>query len=378
MPPGVVDEDVAVVQQVGQLLDRGVEISIPAVVVDVVVGLAEGVDRLARPVVVGHALPARRPGEGAAAARRRMDRGRHRPMQLDQRRHVLRTVAGPAAIGGDAEIVDEALGGDDPGPGAQLTVRWMEQPEVQPRLGAERELGQGLEEPQVDAVARDREMDPVEGTAEAERERVGHVDERLGVVRPVSVVRLVTVTEVVPELHARWDAPTQAHQPLDDARSWVTEPHGHDFVEHRELEVRVPLDRELVVRDGVEDPGQFVEHPLLVERLDAGLVLRRDECGDRRQWRGQRDLEPAMRGDLPVPLAASEDAVRRDRGLGIAQVVEAQRVERLAVAHPQARQSPMGLVARRADLELGAGAQTRGTATRSSPTAGRSRRRGAA
>ena len=122
----------------------------------------------------------------------------------------------------------------------------------------------------------------------------------------------------------------------------VAEPHGHDLVEHRELEVRVPLDRELVVGDGVEDPVQLVEHPLLVERLDAGLVLRRHERRDRRQRRGQRDLEPAVRRDLPVPLAAGEDAVGGDRRLGVAQVVEAQRVQRLAVADPQARQSRWG------------------------------------
>ena len=49
----VVDEDVAVDEQVGQLLDGGVEVAVPAVAVDAVVGGAEGVDRLVRPVVVG-------------------------------------------------------------------------------------------------------------------------------------------------------------------------------------------------------------------------------------------------------------------------------------------------------------------------------------
>jgi hypothetical protein len=67
-------------------------------------------------------------------------------VELDQRRHIPGTVAGPAAGGGHAEVVDEALGGDDPGAGAELAVGRIEQAEVQPRLGAEAQLGQRLEE----------------------------------------------------------------------------------------------------------------------------------------------------------------------------------------------------------------------------------------
>jgi hypothetical protein len=59
------------------------------------------------------------------------------------------------------------------------------------------------------------------------------------------------------------------------------------LVEHGELEVRVPLDRQLVMRDALEDGGELVDHPLLVERFDPRLVLRGDEGGDRGQRVGR-------------------------------------------------------------------------------------------
>jgi hypothetical protein len=101
------------------------------------------------------------------------------------------------------------------------------------------------------------------------------------------MVALVAVAEVVAELHAGRDAPTEAYEALDDARARVGKPCPHHTVEHGELEVRVPLHCQLVVRDRTEDRLQFVHHPRLVERLDARLVLGGDECGDRRERRRQ-------------------------------------------------------------------------------------------
>ena len=195
-------------------------------------------------------------------------------------------------------------------------------------------------------------MDPVERAAEAEREGVGDGDEGLGVVRPVAVVALVAVAEVVAELHVGRDAAPEPDEPLDDARARIVEPGRHDAVEHGELEVRVPLDGQLVVRDGFEDRRQLVHHARLVERLDAGLVLRGDERRDGRERRGQRDLEPAVHGHLAVALAPGEHLVRGDGGLRVAEVVEAQGLERLAVAQPQARERPVRARPGRADLEL--------------------------
>ena len=121
-------------------------------------------------------------------------------VQLDQRLDVLGPVAAPPAVGGDAEVVDEPLGGDDAGLGADETVGGVDEAEVQARLRSQGELGQGLEEADVDAPALHRQVDPVERPAEAERQGVGDVDERLGVVGPLTVVALVPVAEVVAEL----------------------------------------------------------------------------------------------------------------------------------------------------------------------------------
>ncbi len=56
----VVDQDVAVAEQVRQLLDRRVEVAVPAVAIDAVVRGAEVIDRLGGPVVIGYGRPSRR------------------------------------------------------------------------------------------------------------------------------------------------------------------------------------------------------------------------------------------------------------------------------------------------------------------------------
>jgi hypothetical protein len=68
-------------------------------------------------------------------------------------------------------------------------------------------------------------------------------------------------------------------------------------LEHRELVARVPLDRELVGGDRLEDVLHLGEHPRLVGGLELRLVLERDERADRRQRRGQRDEEATGRRD---------------------------------------------------------------------------------
>ena len=273
-------------------------------------------------------------------------------MQGDQRLDVLGSMAAPPAVGGDAEVVDEPLGGHDARLGAGEAVGGVNETEVQARLRTEGQLGQRLEERHVDAAALHREMNPVQRPPEAERQGIGDVDERLGVVGPFAVVALVAVTKVIAELDIGGDAAAEPDQSLDDARSRVVEPRRHDAVEHRELEVGVPLHGELVVGDRLEDRRQLVEDARLVERLDAGLVLGSHERGDRRQWSRQRYLEPARRRDLSVALATGEHLERRQRGLGVAEVVEAQRVQRLAVTNAQPRERPMLVGARWTHLEL--------------------------
>ena len=64
-------------------------------------------------------------------------------------------------------------------------------------------------------------------------------------------------------------------------------------------------------------------------------------------------------GDQAVALASGEHGERRHGGLGVAEVVEADRLDRFAVAHPQAGQGAVGVGTRRADLELGTRAEHR-------------------
>ena len=260
-------------------------------------------------------------------------RRRDRAMQVDERRDVLRAVPSPAAVGGDSEVVHEALRRDDARLRACDAVLEVEDAQVQLGLGSQLQLSERLEEADVDVIALHGEVDPVERTAEAQGERVRDLDERLRVERALLVVALVPVAEVVAELDVTRHAAPQPHEALDDARPRVGEPCGHDAVEHRELEVRVPLHGELVVGDRVEDRRELVEHRRLVERLDPGLVFRCDERGDRCERRRQRHLEPAVRRNQSVALAPSKGAVRRRRGLRVAELLEAQRVDRLVVAN---------------------------------------------
>jgi hypothetical protein len=132
------------------------------------------------------------------------------------------------------------------------------------------------------------------GPVEARGERVGDAHELAGVLRLDEVaVLLVAVAEVVAELDLARDLATQAQQPLEHAGAHVVEPHVHGALEHRELEPRVPLDRELVGWDRRQDLVDLRGHAALVERLEARLVLDRHERADRRQRRRQRDEEPA-------------------------------------------------------------------------------------
>lgn len=59
----VVDEQVAVFEVSGELFDGGVEVVIPAVLVDVVIGQPGGVDVGVRPLLVEHGHESLGPGE---------------------------------------------------------------------------------------------------------------------------------------------------------------------------------------------------------------------------------------------------------------------------------------------------------------------------
>ena len=265
----------------------------------------------------------------------------------------------PSAVGCGAEVVHEPLRGDDARLRAGDAVLEVQHAEEELRLGTQLQLPERLEEAHVDVVALHGEVDPVERATEAQRQRVRDLDERLRVEGPLGVMALVAVAEVVAELHVAGHAATEPHEAFDDARPGVGEPRRHDAVEHGELEVGVPLHGELIVWDRVEDRRELGQHRRLVERFDASLVFGSDERGDRRERGRQRHLEAALRGDQAVALAAGEDAVRAGGRLRVAELLEAQGVDRLVVADAQPRQGTVRVGAGWAHLELGPGAEHR-------------------
>ncbi len=230
--------------------------------VDVVVCQRRGVDRLRRPLLVGDrarsppATRIRRPavaGSGAETSRCSASSPstaaappRPQPQSVDTPKpsHV-------AACGGD------------PLP----RVVAVQEAEVELGVRLQREFGQRREVLVVGA--RHGDVDPVERASEAGRQRVRDLDELACVARLDEVaVRLVAVAEMEPELDAGGDVAAQSQQPLEDAAAHVVEPCRRHAFEHRELEARVPLDRELIVRHAGEDPRDLGEHLGLVHGLE--------------------------------------------------------------------------------------------------------------
>ena len=117
----------------------------------------------------------------------------------------------------------------------------------------------------VRALARKREMDPVERTRERGGKCVRNSDHVAGVARHVALRLLVVAeAEVKAELDVGRDNPADPDQSFEDAGLHFREPRGQIASEHPELDIRVPLQRELVVRDLVEDSLDLVCHRRLV------------------------------------------------------------------------------------------------------------------
>jgi hypothetical protein len=104
----------------------------------------------------------------------------------------------------------------------------------------------------------------------------------------------------------------------------------------KDLRGAVPLDRELVVRDHRAHLVDLGDQRLLVARADHVALLLGDEAPGRRDRVRDRKQEPRARRDLSRRLKPREVAVRRDRDLGMAQIVEMYAFERDVGAHPVA------------------------------------------
>ena len=204
----------------------------------------------------------------------------------------------------------------------------------------------------VGAVARHRHVDPVQRPSEAGGERVGDLHELARVARLLVVAMLhVAVAEVVTELDVGGHLARQAKQPLEDAALDVVEPHREHALEHAELEVRVPLDRELIVRHLVQHQAQLRQQARLVRRLERALMLGDDERADRRQRRRQADLKATADGHAAIALEPREHAIRRDRRVRVAEGLEAHILGARAVFQTHARQRPPAVGRRRHHLE---------------------------
>ena len=253
------------------------------------------------------------PCERARARRRAVPVGQRRAELAVQRQQPGdrgRPAAAPAALGGDAEVLDVLPRRGDPPPRAVALVAGVDQAEVELGLRRQPQLVERAVVAVVVALLRHRHVDPVQRAVERGGERVGDADELAGVggLGEVAVL-VVAVTEVEAELDGRRHHPGEPQQALDDAGVHVLEPDGDRALQHRELVARVPLDRELVGRDRLEDPLDLRAHLCLVDRLELGLVLERHERAHRRERRRQRDEEAAGRRDHAVALEARERAV---------------------------------------------------------------------
>jgi len=119
----------------------------------------------------------------------------------------------------------------------------------------------------------------------------------------------VAIAEVVAELDIRGNVACEPKETLEDAALDVVEPDRKDALEHPELEVRVPLDGELIVGYLLKNLVEFRKQPCLVERLDHGLMLADHEREDRRERGGQAALKAAGDGNDGVSLQTRERAV---------------------------------------------------------------------
>src|SRR3989475_11070145 len=94
----------------------------------------------------------------------------------------------------------------------------------------------------------------------------------------------------------------QSQEALEDAALHVLEPDRKEALQHRELEVGVPLDGELIVRDLLEDEPELAEQSLLVGAFEQALILGHHEGRDRRDGRGKTHLEAAGGGNASDAL----------------------------------------------------------------------------
>ena len=350
---GVVHEELAVLQMARQILDRGVEVPVPAVVLHGVVAEPEGVDGLLHPVLVREAREAGGPPEARPRDAGMQDGRARGGMNAQEIRNGGGRPPAPAAFRGHAEARHEAARHLDAAPRALHAVRVVHHAQVELRLRAQAQIPKRRIVGLVRALARDGHVDPVQRAPQAGRERIGHLDEPARVRGLLEVPVLhVAVAEVIAQLDVRRHMVGDAEQPLQDAALDIAEPHREDAFQHPELEVGVPLDAELVVRHLPQDHAQLAEQLVFVDGLEPLLVLGYHEGADRGQRCGQAHLEAAGHRHHAIALEPGEDAVGGERGVGVAQRPEGHALRPLPVGQAHARQRPPAIRPRRHHFQL--------------------------
>jgi hypothetical protein len=202
-------------------------------------------------------------------------------------------------------------------------------------------------------LTREWDLDPVERTIEARGQRVRNLDHATRVVRDVAF-RLIVVpqAEVEAELDLGWDVTADPNEPLEYPRLRVSEPDRDVALQHPELDVRVPLECQLLRWKRSKDLRELIDHRRLVGLLDESLVPLGDERTDRRERRRQADLEAAAGWNDTVPLEERKGPVGRDRRFGVTERAEAELRGLVMRPQPQAGQRAVGARRGWCDLEL--------------------------
>ncbi len=356
--PRVVDEELAIFEVARQVLDRRIEVPVPAVVLDGVVPEAEGVHGLLDPVLLGNAREAGGPLEAPPRPARRLDGGADGGVDAQKIRDGGGRPPAPAALGGDPESGHEAVGRLDAAARALDAVGVVQQTQVELGLGAQAEIPQRRIVSLVEPLPRDGQVDPGEGPPQARRQRIGDLDELARVGRLLEVAMLdVAVAEVIAELDVRGHVARDPEQPLQDAALDVAEPDREHPLQHPELEIGIPLDGELIVRQFLEDGPELAEHLLLVDGLEELLMLGHHEGADGGERGGQTDLEATGHRHHAVTLEAREDPIGGQCRVRIPEGAKGHALRARAGGQADAGQRPPAVGAGRHHLELALGGE---------------------
>ena len=113
----------------------------------------------------------------------------------------------------------------------------------------------------------------------------------------------------------------QPGQPIvDPVQHIVAQMAGHNAFEQRELDRRLPLDRQPLRRDRGQDPVQLQRHCAAVGLLEQGARARHDIDARDRKRRRQADLEAHAGRDDALARQPFEDGEGLDRRVGVAEL----------------------------------------------------------